>query len=65
MFSIGLEWKKKGYFCLYLLQPTLFFFSPSPLPEAMGPMAIDADGDDCYSTGRVPEQQGQPDLNNL
>ncbi|XP_019523264.1 PREDICTED: TRAF3-interacting JNK-activating modulator isoform X3 [Hipposideros armiger] len=33
--------------------------------EAMGPMAFDTDGDDRYSTGSVPEQQGQPGLKNL
>ncbi|XP_059531336.1 TRAF3-interacting JNK-activating modulator isoform X2 [Myotis daubentonii] len=34
--------------------------------EAVWPMAINADLDDCYSTSSVPGQQGQPDdLNNL
>lgn len=32
----------------------------------MWAMALDADGNDCYSTGGVPGQQGQPDdLNHL
>lgn len=58
---------RKIFFCLYLIQPThsLLLFSPPTSSEAVWPMAIGANSDDCYSTGSVPGKQGQPDLNNL
>lgn len=62
----GPEWEGKWF--LPVSSPTnpWLLFSPPPPSEAVWPMAIDADPDDCYSTSSVPGQQGQPDyLNNL
>ena len=67
-FSTGLGWEEGR---LFLPVPSPNNPWPLSLPhplltEATWAMALDADGNDCYSTGSVPGQQGQPDdLNHL